>query len=204
MQLLNDGSNQLGIGLSVTQQKQLLTHIQLVQRWNRRLNLTAIISPREMVIQHLLDSLSIVSDVQGSRIIDIGSGAGFPGIPFAITLPDQQVTLLDTRGKRVEFMRHASASIGLKNTRAVKSRVENYRPAEKFDTLITRAFSSLSDMLAWTKAMHTPGSRMLAMKGKLPTDEIEQLTPAWQAKLKVKQIQVPFLEAKRHLVIIEF
>ncbi len=202
-QLFTRGCEQLGLTLSTTAQQQLFDHLVLLERWNKRLNLTAIVSPREAIIQHLLDSLAIAKLVKGQYIMDIGSGGGFPGIPLAVIFPEKKITLLDSRGKRVEFLRHASATIGLKNVTAVKTRVQDFRPTEKFDTLVTRAFSSLSDMLAWTHHLQFPGARLLAMKGKWPNQEIEPLQTSFKSRLRVESVKVPFLDAERHVVIID-
>ena len=163
----------------------------------------------DMVIQHLLDSLAIAKFVQGDAVLDIGSGGGFPGIPLAIYLanscPEATVTLLDSRGKRVEFLRHAVATLGLKNALPVKTRVEDFRPEQTFDTLICRAFSSLTDMLIRTEWLQSEGTRFIAMKGKWPYEEIDQLG-SLQNKLhvNVEVVSVPFMHAERHAVIIEF
>ena len=200
---LDQGCAQLGLDLSAEQHRQMIDHLVLLERWNRKLNLTAIVSAQQMVVQHLLDSLAIMPLISGPRILDIGSGGGFPGMPLAVAVPELSVTLLDSRGKRVEFLRHVAAHTKLKGVVTVKSRVEDFRPSEKFDTLVTRAFSSLQDMLQWTAALHSAGSRLVAMKGKAPTDEINQLPEEWRQRLEVVPLSVPFLDAERHAVIVE-
>jgi len=209
LDLLLRGLDHYGLDLSAEQIGQLTGHLTLLEKWNRRLNLTAIVSPAEMVVQHVLDSLALVAHLAESpgddgRILDIGTGGGFPGVPLAVALPDCHVGLLDSRGKRIEFLRHACATLGLGNIELVKSRVEDYRPTVKFDTLVTRAFSSLKDMLGWTAALQQPGVRMLAMKGKHPAVEIEALPKLWRAQVDVTPLNVPFLDAERHLVTILF
>lgn len=202
--ILQSGADELGIDLTDNMQRQLLEHVELLARWNLRLNLTAITSPRQMVIQHILDSLAIASNLSGRTILDVGSGGGYPGIPLAVIFPHRQFTLLDSRGKRIEFLRHVIGKTGLSNTSTVKTRVEDYQPKQKFDTLVCRAFSSLEDMLRRTQGLQHPTSRLLAMKGKYPAEEISVLPNTLQRRLKVESIEVPFLDAKRHLVVIEF
>ncbi len=202
--LFQQGCQQLGLACPAKAEQQLSDHLMLLVRWNKRLNLTAIVSPREMLVQHVLDSLAVTKLLKGQRIIDIGSGGGFPGMPLAAIFPEREFTLLDSRGKRVEFLRHASATIGLKNVKAVQSRIEDFRPGVKFDTLIARAFSSLSDMFFTTRHLHSAGSTLLAMKGRHPDREIEGLRADPDLAIQVEPIEVPFLEAQRHAVIIDF
>jgi 16S rRNA (guanine527-N7)-methyltransferase len=204
VEALETGCATLQVPLTAAQKEQLLGHLKLLAHWNKKLNLTAIVSPFDMVVQHLLDSLAINTLVRGSRILDIGSGGGFPGIPLAVVNPGYEITLLDSRGKRIEFLRYACGAIGIGNAHLVKSRVEDYRPADKFDTLVSRAFSSLPDMLQWTRALQQPGTRLIAMKGKNPEDEIALLPEAWGANVTVSQLSIPFQKAERHAVIIEF
>jgi len=201
---LAEGCEHLALSVTDHQKKQMLDHLVLLERWNRKLNLTAIVSAEQMVVRHLLDSLSIARLVQGQRLIDIGSGGGFPGMPIAVIKPDLDVTLLDSRGKRVEFLRHVVAHNRLANVSTVKSRIEDYRPPEKFDTLVSRAFSSLHDMLHWTSHLHQPGGQLLAMKGKRPEEELAQLEDHWQCQIKTEAVKVPMLEADRHVVILSF
>jgi len=201
---LEAGCAALQVPVSISQRDQLLKHIQLLARWNRKLNLTAIVSPMDMVIHHLLDSIAINKLVHGNRVLDIGSGGGFPGVPLAILNPDYQLTLLDSRGKRIEFLRYVCGVLQLNNAQAIKSRIEDYRPAAKFDTLVSRAFSSLHDMFQWTRGLHQPGTRLVAMKGKKPVEEIAQLAEVWRAKIEIVPLSVPSQDAERHAVIIDF
>ncbi len=181
-----------------------MRHAGLLQHWNRRLNLTAITDPAGVVVQHLLDSLAVAPWVRGGRVLDIGSGGGFPGIPLAAALPQVQFTLLDSRGKRVEFLRHAAATLGLGNVAVVKSRVEDYRPDEKFDTLVCRAFASLEEILTLTAHLQEPGTRLLAMKGRLAPDEVRALPARGHRDITVDPVVVPFLDAERHVVRVRF
>jgi 16S rRNA (guanine527-N7)-methyltransferase len=158
----------------------------------------------DMIVQHLLDSLAIAPFVRGRSLLDIGSGGGFPGMPLAIVDPSLAVTLLDSRGKRIEFLRYACATLGIGNVQLARQRAEDCRPGVKFDTLATRAFASLADTLKLTAGLHQPGCRMLAMKGKIPDREIELLDPVFRDRVTIEKLNVPFLAAERHLIIIEF
>ncbi len=172
---LAPGCAQLGIVLSAAQHAQLRRHLQLLAKWNRGLNLTAIHKADDMVTRHVLDCLAIAPFVRGQALLDIGSGGGFPGLPLAIAKPELRVTLLDSRGKRVEFLRHVCADLGLSNAAVVHRRVEDYRPARKFDTLAARAFAPLADAVAACAGLHRRDGRLLAMKGKMPEAEIAAL-----------------------------
>ena len=201
---LEPGCEQLGLTLSADQHTRLRGHLALLAKWNRRLNLTAVKSHDDMVVRHVLDSLAIAPFVRGDSLLDIGSGGGFPGLPLAIVHPHWRVTLLDSRARRVAFLRQACAVLDLEQVSVVQERVENYRPAEKFDTLAARAFASLGDTLRATTALHRSGSRLLAMKGRMPTPEIARLEPPWRERMTVAKLCVPFLSAERHLIMIEF
>ena len=201
---LEQGCERLGIALSADQSARLRRHLALLAKWNRRLNLTSVKGMDDMVVRHLLDSLAIARFVRGQSLLDIGSGGGFPGMPLAVINPQLEVTLLDSRGKRVEFLRYACAALDLGGVSVVRGRVEDYQPAQKFDTLAVRAFASLGETLKATAALHRPGVRLLAMKGRLPVREMAALSDSWRERMIVKKLQVPFLAAERHLIIIEF
>lgn len=208
---ISKGCERLGIVIDAHQQMNLLTHIELLAKWNTRLNLTAIESKDDMISHHILDSLAIHRYVIGSTLLDIGSGSGFPGLPLAIVKPQWQVTLLDSRGKRVEFLRNCISNLALKNVSLVKSRIENYQPSGKFDTLVARAFSSLPELVRLSQANLSKGTRLLALKGRFPAKEIESLASElpesleqMRPRLTVEKLEVPFLEAQRHLIIIDF
>ena len=201
---LEQGCERLGIALSADQGARLRRHLALLAKWNRRLNLTSVKGMDDMVVRHLLDSLAIARFVRGQSLLDIGSGGGFPGMPLAVINPQLEVTLLDSRGKRVEFLRYACTALDLGGVSVVRGRVEDYRPAQKFDTLAVRAFASLGETLKATVALHRPGVRLLAMKGRLPVREMAALSDSWRERMIVEKLQVPFLAAERHLIIIEF
>jgi len=204
---LERGCAQLGVDLTARAAGQLLAHLALLEQWNRRVNLTAVRGLEAMVVRHLLDSLSIARFVRGQSLLDIGSGAGFPGLPLAMVNPNLRITLLDSRRRRVEFLRHLCATLELGNVEVVGARVEDYRPAQKFDTLTTRAFAPLDRTLQLTAALHRPGGRLLAMKGRTPAPEIAALNDMRRARISnisVEKLNVPFLCAERHLIIAEF
>lgn len=198
------GCAQLGITLSAEQGAQMRLHLELLMKWNRHQNLTAVKSFDDMVVRHLLDCLAIAPFVAGDSLLDVGSGGGFPGLPLAIYLPQIKVTLLDSRARRIAFLRHVCAALCLDNISVVRSRVEEYQPEEKFDTLAARAFASLADILKSTAALHQRGGRLLAMKGRMPAQEIANLDSSWRARTTFQKLRVPFLDAERHLIIIEW
>ncbi len=184
------------------QQFQLLRYIALLDKWNRAYNLTAVRDPLKMVTRHLLDSLAICPYLRGKSIIDVGTGAGLPGIPLAIMFSERQFTLLDSNSKKTRFIIQAAAELELGNVDVVQSRVEQYRPPHPFDTIITRAYSSLAEMVAQTEHLLAPGGVFLAMKGMNPVAELEQLDKAFELEENYK-ISVPGLEEQRHLLQIK-
>lgn len=176
--MLNDGLADLGITASREQVNRLLAYLELLTHWNTRFNLTAVRKPEEMVTRHLLDSLALLPHIHEKSIIDVGSGAGLPGIPLAIFLPDSVFTLLDSNGKKTRFMMQAKAQLGLHNVTVVKSRAEDYIPIKRFDAVLSRAFASLDDMITrCTHLLDVPGV-FLAMKGQRPDEELAALAAA--------------------------
>ena len=175
--------------------------MRLLAKWNAAYNLTAVRAPQEMIPRHLLDSLVLLPYLHGTRVLDIGTGPGLPGIPLAIARPDCSFTLLDANAKKTRFVTQAVGELALKNVEVVQARVENYRPAQKFDTLVARAFSSIADMLAHAHHLCAPHGRFLAMKGIYPEAELAAI-PADYAVSEVVALKVPGLDAERHLVII--
>ena len=200
---LDLGCQILGIDLTDAQRAKIFAHMHHLIRWNNRINLTAVEDPSDIVIRHILDSLVIYPHIVGHRLLDIGSGGGFPGLPLAIAHPALEIVLLDSRGKKAEFLRYVVGQLGLGHIRIVNKRIEDYQPSEKFDTLVARAFSPLPDLLYMTKSLLQPGTRLLAMKGKVPDAEINCLTGQWLSRLKLVKLSVPYLEAERHLVVID-
>ncbi len=203
-QLLSRGISALGQMLPLAAVEVLLRHNALLRHWNPKVNLTAITDPVAMVVEHQLDSLAIAPWMQGRRILDVGSGGGFPGIPLAVALPQVSFTLLDSRSKRVGFLRHAVTTLGLDNVTVVQCRVENFRPAEKFDTLVCRALAPLEQILHWTRALHHPGTCLVAMKGSAVAQEVAALPEPWCRTARTEPIRVPFLDAHRYVVCLPF
>lgn len=176
----------------------LLRYRDLIATWNRVYSLTAVRDIDEMIPRHLLDSLAIAPYVKGERILDVGAGAGLPGIPLALTLPQWQFVLLDSNGKKTRFLIHVKSELSLTNVEVVQARVEQYQPEQLFDTIVTRAFGSLDAMIEKTKRLCRPGGCLLAMKGQYPQDELAAISE----RFEVYPITVPALDAQRHLVCI--
>ena len=198
--LLHQGLQAMGLALPPGIEPRLLEFMRLLEKWNRTYNLTAVRDPEQMVARHLLDSLAVLPYVRGPRVLDIGTGAGLPGIPLALALPETHFTLLDSNAKKTRFVTQAVHALGLANVSVVQARAEKFQPAEKFATLLARAFASIPDMLAATRHLCAPGGRWLAMKGVFPQEELAAIPAEYVAE--VKSLHVPGLEAARHLVII--
>lgn len=174
--------------------------MRLLAKWNSAYNLTAVREPADMVARHLLDSLAILPYLHGRRVLDIGTGAGLPGIPLAVARPDLAFTLLDANAKKTRFVTQAVGELRLDNVEVVQSRAEHYRPAEKFDTLVSRAFAGIADMLAAARHLCAPGGRFLAMKGTYPKDELAAVPAGYAVEVRV--LTVPGLAAERHVAIL--
>lgn len=180
---LADGLAAQGTALDETQQATLVAYLALLFKWNRAYNLTAVRDPAQMVSRQLLDSLAILPYVQGPRVLDVGTGAGLPGIPLAIARPDLQFTLLDSNGKKIRFVRQAILELGLGNVSAEQQRVEQYRPPAPFDTITSRAFAELKEFVALTGQLLAPGGQWLAMKAALAEDESSMLPTGLESAL---------------------
>lgn len=180
-------------------QQQLLAFIALLGKWNKSFSLTAIHDPEQMVIRHLLDSLSLVPYIKGPRMVDVGCGAGLPGIPLALVFPEYEVVLLDSQTKKVRFVRQVIADLDIANADIAHTRVQDYHPQQMFDTVISRAFTTLVEFAEATRHLCRSGGNMLAMKGKFPTKELDdiQLT---ERVTNVIPVHIPGLEAQRHIV----
>ena len=179
----------------------LMDYLALLLRWNAAYNLTAIRDPAEMVPKHLLDSLSIAPFVRG-RLADIGSGAGLPGIPLALALPELEVTTVESNGKKVRFQREVQRQLGLANLHVAESRAESFAADGRFDCLVSRAFGSLAQFVRVGGHLLAPGGRLLAMKGADPVDEVAELPAGWKLAA-THGLDVPGLDARRHLLAIE-
>jgi 16S rRNA (guanine527-N7)-methyltransferase len=199
-QELELGIKSLGLNCSSQQIEQLLAYLEMLQRWNKAYNLTAIREPIQMVRLHLLDSLAIHPYIQGVKnIIDVGTGPGLPGIPLAILNPDIHFTLLDSNGKKTRFLFQAINDLSLANAREINHRVEKYQSEQSFDIVISRAFSSISDMLAQCDHLVSDSGCFLAMKGKKPDSELSQITKGYKV-VDLSQINVPQVDSERHLI----
>lgn len=197
------GLRALGIEASDEQRARLAAHLELIAKWNRVHNLTAVREPEQMVVLHLLDSLALVPHLGDARtLLDVGTGPGFPGLPLAIAMPALQVTLLDSSQKKCAFLEQAKVELKLANARVVCDRVEHWRPDERFDLVVSRAFADLHDFVAQSGHLLAPRGRMLAMKGVHPFEEIARVPPTHRVA-GVVELAVPSLEAKRHLVTLE-
>jgi 16S rRNA (guanine527-N7)-methyltransferase len=193
------GIGRLGIELPEDAPAALLAYIALISKWNQVYNLTAIRDPQRMVIEHLLDSLAILPHVAAPRLLDVGTGAGLPGVPLAIARPAWHVVLLDSSHKRCTFLQQAAIELRLNNVEVACERVESYRPAERFTTVVSRAFSDTAHFARVAAPLVAQGGTMLAMKGLYPHEELSQL-PAEVTLGEVVALTVPGLEAQRHLV----
>lgn len=198
-QALRNGLAELGVPNAADV---LCEYVSLLMRWNRAFNLTAVREPDEMVSRHILDSAVIAPFAGSGPLLDVGSGAGLPGIVLAVLKPGLRVTLLDSNGKKTRFCRQAAAELGLRNVEVVQSRVEDYRPPEAFATVVSRAFAALGDFVDGARHLVVPGGRLLAMKGAYPHEELSALPPRARA-LAVHPLVVPGLDAERHLVELE-
>ena len=188
------------LGLQAALVDPLLAYLALLQRWNQTYNLTAIRDPQEMLVKHLLDSLAMHAHVTGiDTLADLGTGAGLPGIPLAIALPQLQVTLVESNGKKARFLREAVRQLHLGNVKVAESRIEAFDAPGQFDAITARALATLPLILELGGHLLTPTGRLLAMKGVLPVDEIAALPAGWQL-MASHPLQVPGLGAERHLV----
>jgi len=196
---LAKGLEALGLALAPGQVEALLTLVAELAEWNRRVNLTAIKDPAEVVDKHLLDSLAVLPHIRGLQVADIGTGAGFPGLPLAVADLDRRYTLVESTGKKAAFVRHAATMLQLPNVDVVLARAESYKPARPFDSVIARALGSLADFIRVAGHLAERDGRLLAMKGKVPDDELKALPAGWKARA-VHPIRVPGLDAERCLV----
>ncbi|MDI1252370.1 16S rRNA (guanine(527)-N(7))-methyltransferase RsmG [Thermomonas sp.] len=188
------------LSLEATLAEPLLAYLTLLQRWNQTYNLTAIRDPHEMLVKHLLDSLAMHTHLAGiDTLADLGTGPGLPGIPLAIALPQLQVTLVESNGKKARFLREAVRQLQLNNVKIAESRIEAFDAPDQFDAITARALASLPLILELGGHLLTHTGRLLAMKGVLPVDEIAALPAGWQL-LATHALQVPGLGAERHLV----
>ena len=197
--LWTQGLTALNCDITDKQFDQLKQYVELLCRWNKIYNLTAIRDPRQMIPLHIFDSLAVAPYLQGATCLDVGSGAGLPGIPLAIIQPHRLFTLLDTNGKKTRFMQQAIIQLGLKNSNVVQTRIENWQPDNKFHTIISRAFASLTDFLATSSFHLSENGQMLAMKGQLPTAELSSLPQPFIVEYS-KTLRIPDVSAHRCII----
>lgn len=196
---LQSGAAQLGLQLTDAQQDALLAHLDLMDEWGARMNLTAIRDREQQLTKHVLDSLSIRPWLRGERIADLGSGAGFPGIPLAVVDPARHFALIEATGKKCDFLRRVAAELVLANVEIVQSRAETYRPPLRFGTVVARAVGPIADLVRRGGHLVAGGGRLLAMKGRLPEAELAARLNGWKLA-GVHRLAVPGLAEERHLV----
>jgi 16S rRNA (guanine527-N7)-methyltransferase len=200
--LLEDGIVEMGLEDRLGGDQRLMEYVTELMNWNRVYNLTSVRKPADIITRHILDSLSIVQYLHGNRILDIGTGAGLPGIPLAIACPEREFVLLDSSSKKLRFVQQTLGILGLENVRLENHRIDEYRPDVPFDTTICRAFSDLPDYYRYASPLCNGDGRMLAMKGVHPMTELECLETAGVAA-EVIPLKVPGLDAERHVVMLQ-
>jgi 16S rRNA (guanine527-N7)-methyltransferase len=193
------GLAKLGLSLAPGQRAALAILVAELADWNTRMNLTAITDPAEVVDKHLLDSLAVLPLLKGLAVADVGSGAGFPGLPLAIADPDRRFTLIESTGKKAKFIRHAAAKLALPNVEVVLGRAESYRPVRPFDAVVARALGPLAEFVRVAGHLAGRGGRLFAMKGKVPEAELAALPAGWKT-VAVHPVAVPGLDAERCVV----
>jgi len=197
---LAGGVADLGLPLDRAALDRLLAYRDELVRWNRVHNLSGVRDPGAMIPLHLLDSLALAPFVRATRVADIGSGAGLPGLPLALTDADLVVTLIEPRAKRALFLEHVVRTLGIGNVIVERARAEDLPGAGAFDTLVARAFGSLAQFVAAAAHLRRPGGILLAAKGRHPGAEVEDLPPGWRAE--IRELAVPGVDARRHAAIL--
>lgn len=201
-QRIVDGAARLGVVLDAVQAAQLSRLLDELARWNKTYNLTAVTARGEMITHHLLDSLSVAPHVHGERVADVGTGAGFPGLPLAVAQPQRRFTLLDSNGKKVRFVAHAARTLALDNVEALQARAGEWTPPAPFDTVVARAFAPLPELVAQVAALCGPDTRVLAMKGRRDPAERAGLPAGWRIEAD-HDLVVPGLGAERHVLVLQ-
>jgi 16S rRNA (guanine527-N7)-methyltransferase len=196
---LLDGARALGLDLDDSQVARLTAHLDLMDEWNERMNLTAIRERPAQVTKHVLDSLTVLPWLRGQRVADVGSGAGFPGIPLAIVAPGVHFALVESIGKKCRFLEHVRDTLELSNVAVIQSRAEAYKPEARFDCVLARAVGPISDLVRNAGGLVAGSGRLLAMKGRVPEDELAKKLNGWKV-VAIHPLQVPGLDEARHLV----
>jgi 16S rRNA (guanine527-N7)-methyltransferase len=191
----------LGVTLTSEDAARLLTLTEELARWNRSYNLTAITAPAAMLTHHLLDSLAVHRELSGARIADVGTGAGFPGLPLAVCNPQRHFTLIDSTAKKVRFVAHAAELLALSNVSALHARVELLKVDVPFDTVLARAFAPLPQLLEKVTAICGPQTEVLAMKGRWPEKELAAIEPPWRV-MRSRQLVIPGLDGARCVIVL--
>ncbi len=198
LELVSD-ARRLGVPLDGERAAALLRLLDELSTWNRAYSLSAISERDAMIRGHLLDSLSAYADLAGERIADVGTGAGFPGLPLALVAPERSFTLIDSVAKKIRFVTHAARALGLGNVTALQARVETLRPQAPFDTVIARAYAALPDLLTSVQGLTGAATRVVALKGRYPREELAALPAGWRLE-ECRPVQVPGLSAERHVL----
>ena len=201
VQRLVHDAKSMGVELTEPDAARLQQLLDELERWNRTYNLTAITKREDMVTHHLLDSLAVNPELQGTAIADVGTGAGFPGLPLAVLNPERRFTLIDSAGKKIRFVSHVAHALGLTNVEGLHARVESLRPEKPFDTIVTRAFAPLPEMLERVMPLCGPKTRVLAMKGKWPREEIAAIPVGWRV-VRSRDLIVPGLKESRCAIVL--
>ncbi|HCR4094993.1 TPA: 16S rRNA (guanine(527)-N(7))-methyltransferase RsmG [Providencia rettgeri] len=187
------------INLTDKQKQQLIGYVELLVKWNKAYNLTSVRDPQQMLIRHIMDSIVVNGQLNGTTFIDVGTGPGLPGVPLAIVRPESHFVLLDSLGKRIRFLKQVQHELGLTNIEPIQSRVEEYPVGSGFDGVISRAFASLDDMLSWCHHLPSPTGHFYALKGMIHNDEITLLPEQFKVE-SIIELEVPELDEQRHLV----
>jgi 16S rRNA (guanine527-N7)-methyltransferase len=201
VQRLVHDAKSMGVELTEPDATRLQQLLDELARWNRTYNLTAIKKHEDMVTHHLLDSLAVHPELQGTSIADVGTGAGFPGLPLAVLSPERRFTLIDSAGKKIRFVSHVAHALGLTNVEGLHARVESLQPEKPFDTIITRAFAPLPDMLEKVAPLCGPQTHVLAMKGKWPREELAAIPVGWRV-VRSRDLVVPGLKESRCAIVL--
>lgn len=193
------GLEKLACQPSETQLEQLKHYVEMLDRWNKTYNLTAVRDPKDMIPLHIFDSLVVADLIKGDHCLDVGSGAGLPTIPLAIMQPEREFTSLDTNGKKTRFVQQAIIELGLKNTKVAQARIEKWSAPKPFDAIISRAFSSIYDFVTATSPLLSKNGVLYAMKGQYPEGELQYL-PKQYTLITSHELSVPFVDGERHLL----
>lgn len=198
---LAQGLAELALSIGAEGERQLADYCALLAKWNRVYNLTALRDEHMVVSHHLLDSLAVLPQLSGTTVVDVGSGGGLPGIPLAIARPDWQLTLVESNHKKASFLMQARIELGLANVTVINRRVEDWQPEQRFDTVVSRAFSDLAEFVSASAHLLAPDGTFAAMKGVRPDEELALLPSGYELTRAVR-IAVPGLAAQRHLILL--